>query len=473
MNNKAFKSGIWYVISNFLVKGLVFITTPIFTRFLTHAEYGEYSNYLAWLSNMIILATLNLEATFARAKHDYKNNFDQYVYSVLTLSTMTTLIWLVIINVFEPYVFSVTSVKTEYMNYMLLYLIFFTAVNIYQTKERVTFGYKKTVALGVIVAVTTTVMSVAMVMTCENRLDARVIGGIVPTIIIGSIVYIIIAYKGKKIDFSVWIYAIPIVLPYIPHLLSMTLLNSMDRTMITKYCGAEYTAIYGVAYTCAQIIQLLMTSVNSAFSPWLADRLMDKEYEKICSVSYIYVGVFSLGALGVILIAPEVLLIMGGESYLSAMYVIPPVALGCFYQFLYTLFVNVEQFRKKTIGMAFASMIAALTNFGLNMYFIPRYGYIAAAYTTMISYACLLAMHMYLVHRIGEAKTYNYKFILGIALGVSILSIGFNFIYGMTLLRYIVFILYILIIGILVWKKKMQIMELLQIKMRKVDNNKM
>lgn len=461
MENKALKSGIWYLISNFLIKGMVFITTPIFLRLLTHAEYGEYSNFLAWVSNMTILATLNLESTFARAKHDYKDKFDQYVYSVLTLSSLCILAWLAVINLLESMVYSVTSVKTEYMNYMLIYLLFFTAVNMFQTKERVTFGYKKTVALGLMVAVSTTIASVTMVMTWKNRLDARVLGGIIPTVIIGLVVYVLIAYKGRKIDFSVWGYAIPIVLPYIPHLLSMTLLNSMDRTMITKYCGAEYTAIYGAAYTCAQIIQLLMNSVNSAFSPWMADMLMENGYDKIRRVSYAYVGLFAVGAVGVILIAPEVLFVMGGKSYLTAIYVIPPVALGCFFQFLYTLFVNVEQIRKKTVGMAFASVIAAVINFGLNMYFIPRYGYVAAAYTTLASYICLLIMHMYLVYKMKEARVYSYKYIVTVAFCVTLLSVAINFIYEMTGLRYAIVLLYILFVGIVGWRKKTEILGIL------------
>lgn len=54
----ALKAGLWYVISNFLVKALSFITTPIFARLMTAEQYGEFSNYASWLATLLILAGL-------------------------------------------------------------------------------------------------------------------------------------------------------------------------------------------------------------------------------------------------------------------------------------------------------------------------------------------------------------------------------------------------------------------------------
>ena len=101
------------------------------------------------------------------------------------------------------------------------------------------------------------------------------------------------------------------------------------------------------------------------------------------------------------LIAPEMLMIMGGENYISSMYVIPPVMLGCLFQYIYTMYVNIEQFMKKTVGMAFGSALAAIINVALNMLFIPKYGYIAAAYTTLVSYGFLLVFHYILVKELA------------------------------------------------------------------------
>ena len=47
-NKKVIKSGFWYVFANFLNKGIVFLTTPIFTRLLTKGDFGLFNNFLSW-----------------------------------------------------------------------------------------------------------------------------------------------------------------------------------------------------------------------------------------------------------------------------------------------------------------------------------------------------------------------------------------------------------------------------------------
>ena len=67
-NVKALKSGIWYTAANFLTKSIGFITTPIFTRLMTHDEFGLYNNFTSWTSTLTILVTLNLTSTFISAR---------------------------------------------------------------------------------------------------------------------------------------------------------------------------------------------------------------------------------------------------------------------------------------------------------------------------------------------------------------------------------------------------------------------
>ena len=59
-NGRVLKSGVWYTASNFLVKGIVFITTPIFTRLLTKTDFGLYNNYVSWLAIITIIVTTNI-----------------------------------------------------------------------------------------------------------------------------------------------------------------------------------------------------------------------------------------------------------------------------------------------------------------------------------------------------------------------------------------------------------------------------
>lgn len=119
-NSKAFKSGVWYTASNFLNRSIGFITTPIFTRILTKAEFGAFNNYSSWLSIITIFVTLNLESTLISARYDYEDRFDEYILSVLSLGTISATIWFAFVNVFSDRISSFLGLDISYINAMLL-----------------------------------------------------------------------------------------------------------------------------------------------------------------------------------------------------------------------------------------------------------------------------------------------------------------------------------------------------------------
>ena len=91
----ALKAGFWYVVSTFFVKGLAFITTPIFARLMTEADYGEFSNYANWQSMLLIIIGVELFNTLSRAYYDYTDEYDGYASSI----TIASIILLSLIHI--------------------------------------------------------------------------------------------------------------------------------------------------------------------------------------------------------------------------------------------------------------------------------------------------------------------------------------------------------------------------------------
>lgn len=461
-NVKALKSGVWYTTANFITKSIGFITTPIFTRLLSHTDYGLYSNYASWLSTFTVFAALNLGSSFISARFDHEKDFDGYVSSTLVLSSLVTIFWAVVINLFPGFFSSLTGLETRYINVMVIYLLLFSAVDMFQTRERYYYAYKISVMTSLFIAFSTALLSVLLVVNMENKLLGRIIGSAFPTIFIGIFLYVVLVWRGKKVDIKYWKYALPICIPYIPHALSLSLLNSMDKIMITRICGTEENALYSVAYSCGAVITLLVTSLNTAFSPWLGEKLNKHSYEEIRKASRPYVLLFVYAACGVMLLTPELLLVMGGRSYSEAIYVMPPVAFGCVCQFMYTMYVNIEQFSKKTFGMAIASIIAALSNFALNSFFIPRVGYLAAAYTTLASFLILLFIHMFLVNQMGLQNVYSTKMIYAVLAFMTAYTAFIHLLYLNITARYIMIALYVAASILVVSKYKKNLLEIIK-----------
>lgn len=405
------KSAIWYTASNLLVKGIGFFTVPLFTRLLTQAQFGEYNNFLSWLSVMTIVVSASLESTIVSAKKDYADNFDEYAMSIMCLSVLSAAAWLGAAFLFTDYFSELFLIDRAYVIGMFLYLLFFPTVTIFQTWERFRYRYHLTVLISVLLSVGIAAFSLGFAVLLPNALDGVILGRILPVICIGLAVLIYFAIRVKRVSVEHWKYALPITLPYIPHLLSMTLLGSMGKILIVRYWGEEANALYSLAFSCGLIVSIFLTSLNGAFAPWLVDKLNDGNHEMIRKASRPYVGLFSLFAISGSLFAPEALYLLGGEEYIEAAAVMPPIALGCVYQFAYCLFVNVEQYEKRTIGMAVASVSAAVLNWCLGMVLIPRFGYIAAGYATALSYLWLFIVHMLLVKKMGMLHIYDMRFI--------------------------------------------------------------
>ncbi len=450
----AVKAGIWYTISSFSLKAVAFLSTPIFTRLLSQEEYGNYSNFISWFSILSIIVTLSMSSTLVRAQYDWGEKFKDYISSILVLSSIVTVICYGVVLFRFDYFKTLFAMDPFYIHIMFLSLLVSSGIDIFQVIQIINFRYKTNVFLSMGSTLATILVSVLLVTVCTDKLFGRVIGSQVVTFLVNILLYIYFIRKGHEIKWKYFKYALVICLPYLPHLVAGNLLGTMDRVMIQQYCGASYTALYSLAHQCAIIISTLLNSMNTAFSPWLGEKLHNKMYEDIKSASRGYVMLMVVPAIGLMLISPEILYILGGETYLAAKYVMPPLTLGCVCQFLYTLYVNVEQFEKKTVGMAAATVSAAVINGVLNFILIPRYGYVAAAYTTFIGYLCLLLIHYLLVRRLGFAHIYDTRYILMVLGGMMGVTVLVNMLYQYNIIRYVLIVIYGIVLMIGLWKNR-------------------
>lgn len=430
------RAGIWYTMSSFMTKGISFLSTPVFTRLLSSSDYGEFSNFVAWAGIIVIVATMDMHATVNRARYDYEN-LDGYLSSVAVCGTVVTTVLWGIVQLFPAFFTRFFSMEMPYINILFITTMVSPALTLLQAKNRINYRYKTYVALSFGSALLATGVSLILVLLMENQLAGRIIGHYGTVFVIDLCVYIYILYKGRQVRWDQCRYALLICIPMIPHLLSKYILNQSDRIMIKQFCGASDTAFYSLAYSCAMIPIMLGTATNVAWSPWSSEQIYKSRFETVRKASYYYILGFYLIVLAMFLLGPEVIFIMGGKKYASALYVMPPVVMGAAFQFLYNLYVALEQFAKKTVGMAFGTAAAAMINIVLNFILIPRYGYIAAAYTTLFGYMCLLIIHFFLARRTGYVQAYDTKFVFGSVAALFGIMLAVLMMYSLTpLIRY-------------------------------------
>ncbi len=447
---KAIKSASWYVISNLLIKALSFITAPIFMHILLPSEYGVVSNFFAWEAIIAVFVGLGIDYSIGRAKLDYEKEFDTYLSSVQLLCIFAVIIIATILMLFKNRFTSISGITQNLIIVLVLYSLTKSFIAFFQSKLRFEYKYKGNIIIAFYSIIATTVLS--LVLLCFIKLEdkglARIYGLAIPTICLGVFCFFIILRKGKKcMDIHIWKYALTFSLPMIPHALSMIILEQTDRIMIVKCIDLEAAGLYSFAYTFAMILSVVTNSIMNGWQPWFFENLNNNNIESI-DKSMKLLGTLLLFFLATYLcIIPEFMRIMGRREFWNAKYATIPVIAGCAFQFLYNIFVQLELFNKKTFIIALGSVTTALINLLLNIIFIPKYGYIAAGYTTMGSYFLLMLYHFCICKIYFKTKLFSLGLLLRIILGVFGLVLLYLFLYKVNaIIRYTIGISVILLI---------------------------
>lgn len=391
------KASLWYMIGNVTQKGIAFFVVPIYTRVLSSSEYGMYSIFQSWTNILVILATLNLyTGVFTKILVDHKDDRDSYTSCMQGLSTTITAILFIFYLIFQDVSESVLELDRPTIIMMFVYFWTYPATCFWQIRQKVEYRYISMALMTIAIAILTPATSLFLLYLTSLRENAVIWGYMIPQIGIGLILYLVQFYRGRVFyNRENWSYALKYNIPLVPHYLSLIVLAQSDRIMIKEYCGKSQAGIYNLAYQISMMMGIFIGSVTAALVPWTYEKLKIKETGSVKRINVMLCIVIGIMTIAAILVAPEIVMIMGTEEYYQAIWVIPAVSISVYFKFVYSLFGNVELYYGKTKYVMVASTAAALINVILNAIFIPKYGFIAAGYTTLLCYFMLLLFHYY------------------------------------------------------------------------------
>ena len=435
----ALKSGAWYVTSNFLVRAIAFITTPIFARLMTKAEYGEFSNFASWQAILLIITGAELYNTVNRAYYDYKEEHDSYISAVSLLGCAITVVFYVIFLLLGDTVYKVIAIPPEYIHLLFIVLLFQTFKQVYFARERTMYRYKSVALLSVLNLAIPTLIAVGLVVVLpegSDRLAARMYGFYLPSAVIGAICAVPLLRGIRGIKWAYLKYALALSLPLLAHYLSAYLLTSANTILTKSLLGAEMAAVVSISSSVLHLMTVLFHSVSGALQTWLMDNLEQKRYAKVRKESMFYVILLSVVAIGVILLTPEVVKILGGAKYMDAIWLIPGLILAIYLQAVSTLFTITLTYDKNVKKTALFAGIVSVISILAKIWLLPIFGYIVLPYTNIAAFGSLFVINYILVCRAGYRESVNMKgMLLGIAAVCAALLSTFV-LYGHTLARY-------------------------------------
>ena len=415
------KASIWFIIGSFLQKGINVLIMPIITRLLTTAEYGRYNAFDSWFRILSIFVTLQLYmGVHSQGIVKFSDAKDLFTSSLLGLTTTLTIAFVIIYIIFSQYWDSLLSLNSIQMACMFVMMWGTAVFGFWANKQRIGYRYKGLVLFSIVISLIKPIVGIIFILLIEDKVTAYICALAIVELI-GYFGLFIVQMKEGKCYYSLkyWKYALSFNLPLIPHYLSQTVLNSADRIMIKEMVGDSEAGIYSLAYSVSLIMTLFNTALSQTLSPWIYQKIKKKEVHDIGRIAYLSLIVVATLNIFAIAVAPEMISLFAPKEYYQAIWIVPPVAMSVIMMFSYDLFAKFEFYYEKTVYIMLASMIGALLNVVLNYFFIPRFGYFAAGYTTLICYVAFVFAHYRFMQSIckkemGGVVVYNSKIIITI-----------------------------------------------------------
>lgn len=442
-----------------LVVGMIMI--PVITRILSAEQMGIANTFMSTRNTVVIIMTCAVYAYVHKAMIEYKDDKKSYLFSMTIFCFIAVGLSFGICSLFKQQLMKLLSLDD-----FLFYWLFVSCLGfaLYCIADYYCIFQNKyyTVALIVLsVGPISQFISVGLsYVFYKNKYIGRVIGLDFVYLIV-SLCLIIWMFIGKKpkIRGKYIKNTLQFTIPIIPHLLSQMILTQCDLVMISYFCGSRESGIYSMGHTVGFLALTVMSQVMASWSPWVYRRMEEKEYNTIFNNSKLIVLVGGYISMGLLTISTELIKCFLPNTYLPCIYIVPTLVVAMFFQFIYIFVYDFQFFNKRAKYIAVSSIIAAMFNLVANYIFIPRFGYMAAGFTTLASYFMLLIInYMFSVKR-ELHKIYNIRrFCLWIGI-VSVYAIVCVYLKNMIIIRYLFFIC---ITGCLIKKKHKELLELIK-----------
>ncbi len=429
-----------YSSGSFLIKGMSFISAPIFTRIFDPSQYGAWSfiNVLAaFLTGILILGGDNAYTRFFfQCKSEAeKRTLSATWFSFLALWSMLVLAVVLPLSgplaewlLGEPGYRGALAAGFISSPLLMMNLILSQAL-------RNRFRARAFAVLNVITAALTLSLAVIFVVGFNLGVAGALLGAAAAGLVM---IPVRLFYIRDLLSFSFSVVFIKKLLafglPLVPMNIAFWLFSNADRLMLSRLATLEDVGLYSIAAAMAAVLMLLQTAVGQSWLPH-AVKIYEEDREQAVVVfkkTMIYLlAVSGFTVTGFVALAQEVIFILVPPAYYASFSAIPFLAGG----FLFFTSAQVSavgiMVKNKTVYIMLACWAVALINIGLNMFLIPRFGIAGAGAATGISYFLFAASYAFISRRLWPVD-YPLKTI-GALLGVPLVAvtvISFAALYG-------------------------------------------
>ncbi len=386
------------------------VLLPIISKLLGASGYGLWAQVLVTLGIAELLYDLGLTNALTRFlaaekdKGEIQEGFYSILYTVLACSLVIALMLVLLAQPLSNAVFDgqgVTTIKLAAL------VIPFAALFIVCTRYFLTFRQVRTYSILHLLRYFGEIGLVAGLVASGFGVNGAVLSLSIAAFAtsVAALIMIVSQIGVKLPNFKYIKPYLKFGLPVVPMLLFSWITQLSDRYVIGYFLDIASVGIYSASYGLCSALGWLHQPVVRVLQPTVSksfDEGKIAEVQTYLGRSLKFVLLLAIPAIvGISLLGKELLLIFSTAEIASEGYlVIPFVALSMLMVQVYAITGwQILMLAKKTSTLAIIWGIAALVNLGLNLVFVPRFGILAAAGTTLLAYLLATAITLWFSSR--------------------------------------------------------------------------
>jgi O-antigen/teichoic acid export membrane protein len=385
-----------YGVGSLVSRFIAVLLLPIYTRYLTPADYGLIETLIALSAILVVLLAAGVKTAFFRFYFDMKDRAGQLrvirtsFWFTMAMATAGLVVGLLLAGPISQFLFGTTShadlVRASFVG-LWAHVNYEQVTSLFRVEQRsVAYLIATLINLGLTVAAT---------LLLVVYWDVGPIGVIVGNFTGTLIVYVgLLAYRREQLGLE-WDRGLlremnRFGMPLVPSALFLWALNFSDRFFLVRLSGPKEVGLYSIGVRMASGIILLLAAFRTAWPAFAYSIEDDREAKRTYSFVLTYIVVVtSWMALGLGVLAPWLVRLLTTPSFYSAERVVAPLAFAAAAFGAYIVVVIGIGRARKTQSNWLITGAACVVNVGLNLLLIPPYGMIGAAIATIGAYAVL------------------------------------------------------------------------------------
>ena len=200
----------------------------------------------------------------------------------------------------------------------------------------------------------------------------------------------------RKLALRMLRYALPILVLSIAGILNQVADKITYRFIVPGTEGDVQLGIYGACTKIAMIMALLTQAFRYAYEPFVFGKSRDKDNRTMYATTMKYFIIFTLLAFLAVVFYMDILKYLIGSTYWEGLRVVPIVMMAEIFMGIYFNLSFWYKLSDKTYWGAIMSVIACAVLLGINILFVPRYGYVACAWGGLAGYGTAMLLSYFI-----------------------------------------------------------------------------